>query len=355
MGREGRILSEIWADESFQALSVRAQRLYFLLISQPDIEKNGVIPLRERRWAKGARDSTTETIWTDLLELRDAQFIVMDEDAGELLIRSYIRRDEVYRQPFPMVAAGRALRAVTSTAILETIATEIDRVVRENADEPRQKNQLEPLTDGQKAGISQFLQDFRAIAPLIYETITAPAWEKTGIPQFKRQTSRKGSTKGSRKGSTKGMAKAAGDRGKGIGLLTDRRSQALKLLPNTAAPTLGDTDDGTLPGLGTPPAPPQPPRKTRGAAKSTDHQFDQFWEAYPKRVGKIKARAAWAKAIKAGVPPESIIAAATQYAIDQKDKDYEFKAYPATWLNAGRWDDERPPRPATNPHDHWNN
>jgi hypothetical protein len=69
--------------------------------------------------------------------------------------------------------------------------------------------------------------------------------------------------------------------------------------------------------------------------------FDRFWPVYPKRVGKQDAYKAFERAIgKRGVDPEKIIAAAGRYASERANEDPQFTKHPATWLNAGCWDDE---------------
>lgn len=70
--------------------------------------------------------------------------------------------------------------------------------------------------------------------------------------------------------------------------------------------------------------------------------FDRFWSAYPRRVGKKAAYVAWTKAVTEA-DPETIIAGALRYANDP-NRDDTFTAHPQTWLRAGRWDDE--PLPA---------
>jgi uncharacterized protein YdaU (DUF1376 family) len=84
-----------------------------------------------------------------------------------------------------------------------------------------------------------------------------------------------------------------------------------------------------------PPSTPQPPKGGDAASG-----FDAFWQAYPKKVGKIAARKAWKKAKR---PPTGIILAAVeqQKKSDQWRKDNgQYIPNPATWLNQGRWDDE---------------
>ena len=77
--------------------------------------------------------------------------------------------------------------------------------------------------------------------------------------------------------------------------------------------------------------------------------FEQFWQIYPLKVGKGTASKAWLKAIKRG-SPQMITEGAERYANDP-NRDPEFTAHPATWLNADRWlDSPLPPRRSQNGH-----
>jgi hypothetical protein len=66
-------------------------------------------------------------------------------------------------------------------------------------------------------------------------------------------------------------------------------------------------------------------------------EFDRFWSAYPRKVGKKAALKAWEKAIR-DADPETIIAAAQRYAANP-NLEPKYTAHPTTWLNQGRWDD----------------
>jgi len=70
--------------------------------------------------------------------------------------------------------------------------------------------------------------------------------------------------------------------------------------------------------------------------------FDEFWHVYPRKEAKKAAVAAWGRAIRSA-SPDVIVAGALRYAMDP-NREPEFTAHPATWLNQGRWDDE--PLPA---------
>lgn len=70
--------------------------------------------------------------------------------------------------------------------------------------------------------------------------------------------------------------------------------------------------------------------------------FDLFWSAYPRKIAKAAARKAWEKT--KGSRPELntlLVALATQKCSAAWTRDGgQFIPHPATWLNAGRWDDE---------------
>lgn len=83
-------------------------------------------------------------------------------------------------------------------------------------------------------------------------------------------------------------------------------------------------------------------------ANAQDDAFDRFWAAYPRKVDKKKARAAFGR-VKA--PVEILLAALER----QKQTEAwtkeggRFVPHPTTWLNGERWEDEMgqnaPPAP----------
>lgn len=68
--------------------------------------------------------------------------------------------------------------------------------------------------------------------------------------------------------------------------------------------------------------------------------FDLFWERYPRRVAKMAARRAWARAVKVAGGPGPIMAGLSSAVFSP---DPAFIPHPASWLNAGRWMDEPDP------------
>lgn len=67
--------------------------------------------------------------------------------------------------------------------------------------------------------------------------------------------------------------------------------------------------------------------------------FEDFWSAYPRKVGKAAAKTAFVKACIAQGGPKEILEGAKRYRNDPNRVD-AFTAHPTTWLNAGRWEDD---------------
>ena len=81
-----------------------------------------------------------------------------------------------------------------------------------------------------------------------------------------------------------------------------------------------------------------PAKPARVTTRFPDH-FDEFWSLYPRKVQKEDARKAWTKVTR-GTLPDAILAGVKRVAADPNLPEKQFIPYPATWLNAGGWDDE---------------
>lgn len=78
-------------------------------------------------------------------------------------------------------------------------------------------------------------------------------------------------------------------------------------------------------------------RRVRKPVDDEDPGFLRFWAAYPRKSAKGSARRAWARAVLAA-DPEEIVRGAARYAADPNRED-QYTAHPATWLNGERWSD----------------
>jgi hypothetical protein len=77
---------------------------------------------------------------------------------------------------------------------------------------------------------------------------------------------------------------------------------------------------------------------TRSA--SAPDRFEEFWRTYPRRRDKRAAERAWRAALKRKVDPDSIISSARKFAQANIGQDQQFIKYPATWLNAGAYEND---------------
>jgi hypothetical protein len=139
---EARIFTSIWRDPAFLALSGGAQRLYMFLLSQEDLTYCGVIPLRPPRWASKAAGLTLPELECHLKELEGTAypkpnpdpesagtpFVVADEDTGELLVRSLLRRDQAWKQPNLLKQAREAASQIESRRICGALLAELRRL-----------------------------------------------------------------------------------------------------------------------------------------------------------------------------------------------------------------------------------
>lgn len=68
--------------------------------------------------------------------------------------------------------------------------------------------------------------------------------------------------------------------------------------------------------------------------------FAAFWSAYPRKEGKLAAEKAWLAAIRK-VPVADLQKAVEDYAFENRVRARKYLPHPATWLNQGRWLDEK--------------
>lgn len=93
--------------------------------------------------------------------------------------------------------------------------------------------------------------------------------------------------------------------------------------------------------------PPEPKKESKKESKSSlrslcdaspsRDEFEEWWQAYPRKIGKDDARKAYAKKVKNGVTPVALLEAVQQ---QRWNLIVRYRPYPATWLNGGRWQDD---------------
>lgn len=70
----------------------------------------------------------------------------------------------------------------------------------------------------------------------------------------------------------------------------------------------------------------------------TNDQFDEFWNIWPRKEAKAKARTAYARAIKKIAEPD-LLAKAREYVDNPYRPELTFVPHATSWLNGERWND----------------
>lgn len=124
----GKVLPSMWdEDEDFLALGADAKYVYNFLLGQRDLGHSGIITLRVESWADRLSKSVAE-VKAALSELHAERYVVIDAKELLLLVRSLIRRDEVYKQPNTFKSAVNQIYGARSQPIRRTLLAELERL-----------------------------------------------------------------------------------------------------------------------------------------------------------------------------------------------------------------------------------
>ncbi|GAA4527521.1 hypothetical protein [Amycolatopsis samaneae] len=118
----------IWNDDDFCALSASAKLIYLQLVSQSNLTYAGVLNLSVKRWGRPHPDLDLAEVRAALAELDAARFVVIDQDTEELLVRSFIRNDKLYKQPNVLRGALRRAFEIESPILRAALAAELRRL-----------------------------------------------------------------------------------------------------------------------------------------------------------------------------------------------------------------------------------
>lgn len=129
-----KLLTRVWKDEDWLSLSAIEQTVYISLLTTDDLSWCGVAPLLPQRLAGFASDLSVAKARKALDVLTEKRFVVADEDAGEVAVRSFVRNDKVVSQPNITRAMLKAFDLVRSERIASVITQELARSYAEEPD-----------------------------------------------------------------------------------------------------------------------------------------------------------------------------------------------------------------------------
>lgn len=156
----GQIMSAIWNDPEFRALTGDAQRVYLMLVTQAEISSAGTLALTIRRWARYAIDTPSDSLLDSLSELSGQRFVVVDEASEELLVRKFVKWDGGHTNPKRLPAIRAAANAATSPRIRAALAAELDSL-----------NVSHDITDALSDSQSHALSDRQPDSPRVVVTL----------------------------------------------------------------------------------------------------------------------------------------------------------------------------------------
>lgn len=130
MAREhARIWLDINSDDDFEQLPFDAQGLYTrVILTLDDLSYCGVATWRPRKLTTKAPDLTYPRIMAAASALEIGRYCLFDLDTEEVLARSFIRRDELLRNPKFAAAVLKAYNGIASKVLRAAVVTEIRRV-----------------------------------------------------------------------------------------------------------------------------------------------------------------------------------------------------------------------------------
>lgn len=121
-----------WIDDDWLNQPIFDKLLWEALNGQRGVNAAGVFAINFTRWRKSMRDgdrlATDLELKAALIRMHRRRYVFIDEDTGEGLIRSRMRRDELDKQPNPMLGALRTLSVLDSPRFATVLLPELERM-----------------------------------------------------------------------------------------------------------------------------------------------------------------------------------------------------------------------------------
>lgn len=124
------IRTQIWKNPDFATLSPDAQWAFLMLISQNDINLCGVIPYRPKFWATLAAGLTAARVRKACDALVAADFVFIDDTTDDLWVRSFIKYDNVLKQPNVAIRMAKDFQGLHSERIAALVRESLPERLR---------------------------------------------------------------------------------------------------------------------------------------------------------------------------------------------------------------------------------
>lgn len=120
-----RIYVDIWSDDDWRALPSLGQWLYFQLYSSPSLSLCGVADWRPARIAGMSADLTADDVEYAAGWLEEGEFVIIDRNTEEALIRSWVKHDGLMRSPNMVKAFVKAHASVGSQVLRGVVVSQL--------------------------------------------------------------------------------------------------------------------------------------------------------------------------------------------------------------------------------------
>lgn len=132
-----RLLLSLWNDPDWLALTSQQHDVYTALLTTHDLSWCGVAPLLPQRIVMWSSDLTARKVQAALEVLASQQagrLLVIDESAAEVSVRTFVRHDDLMKQPNVVKAMLAALERVRSRTIHDVITHELRRMYQDDSE-----------------------------------------------------------------------------------------------------------------------------------------------------------------------------------------------------------------------------
>lgn len=126
-----RYLRSTHDDPDWSRLTTTQHDVYMALLSSEEINWIGVVPYFPARFAGFAADLTERKVERTWQELERSHYLVIDRKMGEVLVRTFLRHDNVLAKPNIAKAAIRAYERIKSPTIREAVDAELSKLAVE--------------------------------------------------------------------------------------------------------------------------------------------------------------------------------------------------------------------------------
>ncbi|QWY84747.1 hypothetical protein SEA_YUNGMONEY_61 [Gordonia phage YungMoney] len=189
----GRQYAKVWfrlmRDRDFTTMPQFDKMLYLAILASDSLNAAGVTPLYYRRWALAcADDGTTPTdrdVKAGLTRLERKAYVYTDEYTGELLVRTFIRGDQVDKQPNVLKSALRAITAIQSDKLSAVLLGEFDRGITIPQIKAKTAEATRRMQDQMDALATEAIEHLKATSEGITEPYPEPFPEEfpEGLPE----------------------------------------------------------------------------------------------------------------------------------------------------------------------------